>query len=73
MRAYTFLHPAVDDHSRFVHFEILPDEAKETASAFVGNATAAFTAQGVRIAGADRWRLLLPLRRRCLGRIRDQA
>jgi hypothetical protein len=32
VRAYTFLHQAVDDHSRFVDYEILPDQTKETAS-----------------------------------------
>ena len=49
VRGYTFLHHAVDDHSRFVYSEILPDETKETASAFMRNAIAAFAAQGVRI------------------------
>jgi transposase InsO family protein len=49
VRGYTFLHHAVDDHSRFVYSEILPDETKETASAFMRNAIAAFAAQGVKI------------------------
>ncbi|MEV7572822.1 IS481 family transposase [Pseudarthrobacter sp. NPDC089323] len=49
VRGYSFLHHAVDDHSRFVYSEILPDETKETASAFMRNAIAAFAAQGVRI------------------------
>ena len=47
VRGYTFLHHAVDDHSRFVYSEILPDETKETASASMRNAIAAFAAWGV--------------------------
>jgi len=49
VRGYSFLHHAVDDHSRFVYSEILPDETKETASAFMLNAIAAFAARGVKI------------------------
>ncbi len=49
VRGYNFLHHAVDYHSRFVYSEILPDESKETASAFMGNAIAAFTARGIKI------------------------
>ncbi|WP_285245782.1 IS481 family transposase [Pseudarthrobacter sp. fls2-241-R2A-127] len=49
VRGYTFLHHAVDDHSRFVYSEILPDETQTTASAFMRNAIAAFAAQGVKI------------------------
>lgn len=49
VRGYTFIHHAVDDHSRFVYSEILPDETKESASAFMRNAIAAFAAQGVKI------------------------
>ncbi|WP_411373844.1 IS481 family transposase [Arthrobacter sp. MPF02] len=49
VRGYTFLHHAVDDHSRFVYSEILADETKETASKFMRNAIAAFAAQGVKI------------------------
>jgi transposase InsO family protein len=49
VRGYTFIHHAVDDHSRFVYSEILPDETKETASAFMLNAIAAFAAHGVKI------------------------
>lgn len=49
VRGYSFLHHAVDDHSRFVYSEILPDETKETASAFMRNAIADFTARGVKI------------------------
>jgi transposase InsO family protein len=49
VRGYSFIHHAVDDHSRFVYSEILPDETKETASAFMRNAIAAFAAHGVKI------------------------
>jgi transposase InsO family protein len=49
VRGYTFLHHAVDDHSRFVYSEILPNETKETAPAFMRNAIAAFTVQGVKV------------------------
>lgn len=49
LRGYTFIHHAVDDHSRYVYSEILPDETKETASAFMRNAIAAFAAHGVKI------------------------
>ena len=31
---YSYLHNAVDDHSRLAYSEILPDETKETAAAF---------------------------------------
>ena len=49
VRGYSFIHHAVDDHSRFVYSEILPDETQATASAFMRNAIAAFEALGVRI------------------------
>lgn len=49
VRGYSFIHHAVDDHSRFVYSEILPDETQATASAFMRNAIAAFAAQGVKI------------------------
>jgi len=49
LRGYTFIHHALDDHSRYVYSEILPDETKETASAFMANAIAAFAAHGVKI------------------------
>lgn len=49
VRGYSFIHHAVDDHSRFVYSEILPDETQATASAFMRNAIAAFETLGVRI------------------------
>jgi len=47
LRGFTSIHHAVDDHSRYVYSEILPDETKETAAAFMRNAIAAFSANGV--------------------------
>ena len=49
VRGYSFIHHAVDDHSRYVYSEILPDETQATASAFMTNAIAAFAAHGVTI------------------------
>ncbi|TVU57617.1 IS481 family transposase [Paenarthrobacter nitroguajacolicus] len=49
LRGFTFIHHAVDDHSRYVYSEICPDETKETAAAFMRNAIAAFAAHGVKI------------------------
>lgn len=60
---YDFVHAAVDDRSRLAYAEILSDERKGTASAFM--------TRGARLllrpwregrAGADRQRALLPLR-----------
>lgn len=44
---YSYLHNAVDDHSRLAYTEILPDERKTTASQFWARATAWFAAQGI--------------------------
>ena len=49
IRGYSFIHHAIDDHSRYVYSEILPDETKTTAAAFMRNAIAAFAAHGVKI------------------------
>ena len=48
-RGYLYLHHAVDDHSRLVYSEILPDERKETASAFWQRANAYFTAHAITV------------------------
>jgi transposase InsO family protein len=45
----SYLHNAVDDHSRLAYSEILPDETKETAVAFWARAHAFFTAAGITI------------------------
>lgn len=44
---YAYLHHAVDDHSRYAYFEILADEKKETATAFMTRASAHFASIGV--------------------------
>jgi transposase InsO family protein len=46
---YGYLHTALDDHSRLAYTEILPDERKETAAAFLARAHAWFTAAGITI------------------------
>lgn len=37
---HSFLHSAIDDHSRLVYSEILTDEKKKTAAGFWGRANA---------------------------------
>lgn len=44
---YSYLHHAVDDHSRYAYSEILTDEKKETATAFMARALEHFAAIGV--------------------------
>lgn len=44
-----FIHNAVDDHSRLAYCEILPDERKETASAFWKRANAYFASCGITV------------------------
>jgi transposase InsO family protein len=44
---YSYLHNAVDDHSRLAYTEILPDETKHTAAAFWARAAAWFAAHGI--------------------------
>ena len=46
---YAYIHHAVDDHSRYVYSEILTDERKGTASAFMTRAIEHFTTLGVTI------------------------
>jgi transposase InsO family protein len=46
---YSYLHNAVDDHSRLAYSEILADEKKETAVAFWRRAHAFFTQAGITI------------------------
>ena len=48
-RGYSFLHHAVDDHSRLAYSEILGDERKETASAFWERASAFFADAGITV------------------------
>jgi transposase InsO family protein len=44
---YSYLHTAIDDHSRLAYSEILADERKETATAFWARAHAWFTTTGI--------------------------
>lgn len=46
---YSFLHNAVDDHSRLAYTEILTDEKKETAAAFWERANAYFKSCGITV------------------------
>jgi transposase InsO family protein len=48
-RGFSFLHHAVDDHSRLAYSEILGDERKETACAFWHRANAFFEAHGITV------------------------
>ncbi|MEY9934568.1 transposase InsO family protein [Catenulispora sp. GP43] len=47
---YSYLHNAVDDHSRLAYTEILPDETKESAAAFWNRAQAYFATCGITVA-----------------------
>jgi transposase InsO family protein len=46
---YACLHTAIDDHSRLAYTEILPDETRETAAAFLTRAHAWYAAAGITI------------------------
>ncbi|AXB43498.1 transposase [Amycolatopsis albispora] len=46
---YSYLHNALDDHSRLVYSEILPDERKDTAVAFWLRAQTFFAAHGITV------------------------
>ena len=46
---YSFIHTAVDDHSRLAYSEILTDERKETAVAFWQRAQAFFAGLGISV------------------------
>ena len=46
---YDFVHAAVDDRSRLAYAEILPDERKETASAFMTRALGFFAERGITV------------------------
>ncbi|QUQ67902.1 IS481 family transposase [Kutzneria sp. CA-103260] len=47
---YSYLHNAVDDHSRLAYTEILPDETRNTAVAFWARAQTFFHSNGITIA-----------------------
>ncbi|MGW1138573.1 IS481 family transposase, partial [Streptomyces zhihengii] len=46
---YSYLHTAVDDHSRLAYSEIHPDERKETATAFWTRAEKFFAGAGITV------------------------
>jgi transposase-like protein len=46
---YGYLHTALDDHSRLAYTEILGDERKETAAAFLARAAAWYATAGITI------------------------
>jgi transposase InsO family protein len=46
---HTFLHSAIDDHSRLVYSEILTDEKKETAAAFWTRANAFYATHNITV------------------------
>lgn len=46
---YSFIHSAIDDHSRVVYSEILDDERQETAAGFWERANAFFAGQGITV------------------------
>ncbi|MFI8320717.1 IS481 family transposase, partial [Streptomyces sp. NPDC085529] len=46
---YSYIHSAVDDHSRLAYSEVLPDERQHTAIAFWQRANAFFTAHGITV------------------------
>jgi len=48
-QGYDFIHAAVDDRSRLAYAEILADERKETASAFMTRALGFFSDRGVTV------------------------
>ena len=46
---YDYLHVAIDDHSRLLHAEVLPDERGETCAAFISRAAAFMASYGITI------------------------
>ncbi|MEU9454196.1 IS481 family transposase [Streptomyces sp. NPDC048277] len=46
---YSFVHTAIDDHSRLAYSEVLTNERKETAAAFWLRANAFFMAHGINV------------------------
>ena len=49
MTGHSFIHAAVDDHSRLAYAEIHPDETRQTAAGFLHRAQAWFADHGVAI------------------------
>jgi transposase InsO family protein len=46
---YSFVHTAIDDHSRLAYSEVLTNERNETAAAFWQRANAFFTEHGITV------------------------
>ena len=46
---YSYVHTAIDDHSRLAYSEVLPDQRGATAAAFWLRAAAWFTSQGIHV------------------------
>src|SRR5690606_23247056 len=46
---YSFIHSAIDDHSRLVYSEILDNERQETAAGFWERANAFYRSQGIAV------------------------
>ncbi|MFH8388079.1 leucine zipper domain-containing protein, partial [Kitasatospora sp. NPDC018058] len=46
---YSYIHSAIDDHSRLAYSEVLTDERKETAAAFWRRAQAFFARHGITV------------------------
>ncbi len=46
---YSFVHTAIDDHSRLAYSEVLTNERKETAASFWERANAFFAAHGITV------------------------
>ena len=46
---WEFLHVALDDHTRLIYAELLPDERQDTAAAFLARAGAWFGALGIAV------------------------
>lgn len=44
---YDYVHVAIDDHSRYAHVEVLPDERGDTCAAFLLRAATAFADAGI--------------------------
>jgi transposase InsO family protein len=49
VQGYSYLHTALDDHSRLAYTEILGDERKDTAAGFLARAAAWYAAAGITI------------------------
>ena len=51
---WEFVHVCIDDNSRLAYVEVLPDERKQSAMAFLGRAVLWFQKLGIRVEDPDR-------------------